>query len=94
MKRLLADTANLGARVSFREVPVGASVEEVSGVVATVVDAWMKNGANHVTVITAEETLVQLLHVVTDKAKPVTLFTVVDFLCTFPFIPHSCCILD
>ena len=64
MKRLLAESANLGARLSFREVPSGASNETVAEVVATIVDAWRNNGANHVTVIASEETIVRILHVV------------------------------
>ncbi|XP_050688703.1 uncharacterized protein LOC126981542 isoform X2 [Eriocheir sinensis] len=66
LKGLLAGTADLGARVSFREMPAGASGQEVVAVMGTVVEAWRNNGANHVTVITAEETLVHLLHVIPD----------------------------
>lgn len=64
MKRLLADSARVGTRVSFREVPSSASSGEVAEVVGTVVDAWHNSGANHVTVIASEEMIVHLLHVV------------------------------
>ncbi|XP_045117991.1 uncharacterized protein LOC123508376 [Portunus trituberculatus] len=64
MKRLLAEGARLGARLSFREMSSDATNETVAEVVATVVDAWRNNGANHVTVIASEETIVHLLHVI------------------------------